>query len=69
MLLLLLLLNKKSHWNSTDGTGSFNWRMKFQFVLPHPNPRLTLQIWDRDILSANDIVGEIILNLNRLQIK
>ena len=54
-----------SHWNSKDGTGSFNWRMKFPITLPHPNPRLKLQIWDKDLISSNDIICEAILNLSK----
>lgn len=54
-----------SHWNSKDGTGSFNWRMKFPLMLPYPNPRLKLQIWDKDLISADDIIAEAILNLSK----
>ena len=54
-----------SHWNSKDGCGSFNWRMKFPLLLPYPNPRLKIQIWDKDIVSSDDMICEAILNLSR----
>ena len=42
-----------THWNSKDGTGMFNWRMKFGTKIPGPNSRLKLQVWDRNVLTPN----------------
>eukprot|EP01006_Ploeotia_vitrea_P043964 TRINITY_DN66795_c5_g1_i1.p1 TRINITY_DN66795_c5_g1~~TRINITY_DN66795_c5_g1_i1.p1 ORF type:complete len:1371 (-),score=823.25 TRINITY_DN66795_c5_g1_i1:1409-5521(-) len=54
-----------SHWNSKDGSGSFNWRMKFPVVLPKTSSRLKIALWDKDLLSANDQLCEAIINLKR----
>ncbi len=43
--------------------------MKFPILLPTPNklwPRLRFQIWDRDILSANDALCETMIGLKGL---
>ena len=58
-----------THWRvGYDGDASFNWRCKWQTRLTHsPNDRLerlTLQVWDRDILSSNDAIGEAVLPLH-----
>lgn len=66
------------HWKSSDGTGMFNWRMKFPLQLPHPLPRLKVsslsttagdvyqvQIWDKDIASADDSIGECSVALDK----
>jgi len=51
------------HWRSEDGTGAFNWRMKFPVEWPTPIPTFKFQIWDKDIISPNDAIAEANLNL------
>ncbi|KAI9909986.1 hypothetical protein PsorP6_010790 [Peronosclerospora sorghi] len=51
------------HWRAKKGKGSFNWRFKFPVVLGHKQvntkmPYFHVQAWDKDILSANDAIGE-----------
>jgi hypothetical protein len=46
------------HWRAKNGTGSFNWRMKFNFTLPQKRPRLRISAWDQDIFGPNDAIGE-----------
>ena len=47
-----------THWRNQNGKASFNWRMKFRVKFPRPNYRLTLQIYDRDVFSGNDYIGD-----------
>lgn len=48
-----------THFRAASGKGSWNWRLKFSLTLPNPLSNiLTLQIWDKDILSGNDIISE-----------
>jgi len=54
------------HWRSEDGTGAFNWRMKFPITLPTHQNRFKLQIWDKDILNPNDAIAEANLNFKSL---
>lgn len=54
------------HWRSEDGKGAFNWRFVFPVTLPMRVPRLTLQVWDKDMLSPNDVVAEANVNLSSL---
>eukprot|EP01119_Soliformovum_irregulare_P020127 TRINITY_DN648_c0_g1_i1.p1 TRINITY_DN648_c0_g1~~TRINITY_DN648_c0_g1_i1.p1 ORF type:complete len:1282 (+),score=464.21 TRINITY_DN648_c0_g1_i1:141-3986(+) len=54
------------HWRSEDGTGAFNWRMKFPITLPTTQNRFKLQIWDKDILNPNDAIAEANLNFKSL---
>jgi len=55
-----------THWRSEDGTGEFNWRMKFPVTVPNPVPKLKLQVWDKDILNPNDAICEANLNMRPL---
>ena len=50
------------HWRS-PGDAEFNFRMVWPMALPEKSPRLFMQVWDADILSANDAIGETILTL------
>ena len=47
-----------THWRCQNGKGSFNWRMKFRVKFPRTNYRLTLQVYDRDVFSGNDYIGD-----------
>jgi hypothetical protein len=54
------------HWRAKNGTGSFNWRMKFNFTLPQKRPRLRISAWDQDIFGSNDAIGESQLPLTKI---
>ena len=45
----------------SEGFGSFNWRMKFliksEAYLDRNKYKLNLEIWDKDLLSANDYIA------------
>lgn len=58
-----------THWRSEDGNGSFNWRMKFPIIVPCKVPRFKIQIWDKDVLTPNDAIGECNLNLRPFYMK
>ena len=50
------------HYNSKDGKGEFNWRMKFRIALPCEFPRLKFQVYDYSPFGTT-IIGENILSL------
>lgn len=58
-----------THWRCR-GTGSFNWRWKIPIALPiDPNKdygmdRFVIQLWDRDLIGSNDLIGECEIDLN-----
>ena len=52
-----------THWNSKDGQGLFNWRLKYPITVPNPKPRFKLQVWDRNVLTPNGAICEANLNL------
>lgn len=59
------------HWRTKTGIGNFNWRLnyKMQFQLtkkPSSWPRLALSVWDKDIIAADDAIGEVTVPLQRL---
>ncbi|CAM9162703.1 unnamed protein product [Scytosiphon promiscuus] len=62
-----------THWRCKNGKGSWNYRLKFDVDLPLKSPehgRLALQqMWDRDVLSANDIIAETSIDLYRWFLK
>ena len=47
----------------SPGDAEFNWRMTWPLALPEKDPRLFLLLWDADILSADDAIGEAQLTL------
>jgi len=52
-----------THWRAKKGKASFNWRMKFDVLLGHNTramkfPYMHIQLWDRDIIKWNDVIGE-----------
>jgi Ca2+-dependent lipid-binding protein len=51
-----------THWRCQNGTASFNWRMKFPYTVDPNNDTdniLTIQCYDRDVISSNDLIGQI----------
>ena len=54
-----------THWFST-GAAEFNWRMIWPVFLPEEVPRLFMQVWDQDIIGADDAIGEAELNLKSM---
>lgn len=55
------------HYRTKTGTGNFNWRMQWPVVLPTPIwPRLSMHIWDKEILCPNVAIGETVIPLKRL---
>ena len=55
-----------THWRAKDGKASWNWRLKFPCTLTDSMKyqRLTLQLWDKDILTSDYMIGDATLNLD-----
>lgn len=51
------------HYRSMNGEGSFNYRLLFDIQNPSPSQRLNLQVWDADLFSGNDFIGDTSINL------
>jgi len=51
-------LRTDTHFRSTNGKGSFNWRLVFKTVLPQEKQRISFKIWDKDLLSSSDYISE-----------
>ena len=53
-----------THWRCTTGEASFNYRVLFNFKSPSRSRveseayKLKLQIYDRDVLSGNDLIPQ-----------
>ena len=47
-----------THYRAARGRASWNWRMTFPIMLPQEANILTVQLWDKDILSGNDFISE-----------
>jgi len=54
-----------THFRCTTGKASFNYRLKFTVNDKRKNGyQLNLQVYDKDFFSANEILGETVLDLN-----
>jgi len=51
-------LRTDTHFRSTNGKGSFNWRLVFKTTLPQEKNRISFKLWDKDLLSKNDYISE-----------
>ena len=59
-----------THWRAKKGKGSFNWRLKFPVVLSNRSrtmkfPYLHVELWDKDVVKWNDMLGSTQINLGR----
>ena len=54
------------HDGVRDGSGKFNWRMKYQVQVPCKHPRLRVQIYDHDMFSLDGFACETVINLETL---
>ena len=55
-----------THYRCSDGKASFNYRMLFKHFFPRSDSNdynLTIQIYDRDLLTSNDVIGETMINI------
>lgn len=55
-----------THWRVFDGKCSFNWRLIIPIKSKWSNYNLTLQAWDRDIISSNELLGEFVVDIGPL---
>ena len=59
-----------THW-ACRSVGNFNYRFKYKVAYP-PKPEdmysdiYTIQIWDRDLIGYNNLIGETRINLNQI---
>ena len=54
------------HWRCSTGRASWNYRLKFPLTLPLKAPefaRLHVQVWDKDVVKWNDVIGETQIDL------
>ena len=54
------------HYRCSTGQGSFNWRMKIPVEFPRNKFHLTLQTFDKDILSKDDFICSATLNISQI---
>ena len=58
-----------THWRCRN-KGSFNWRWKFDVMLPvdenknYGEDRFMMQLYDRDLIGGDDLIGETEIDLN-----
>ena len=52
-----------THYRCMNGKGSFNYRLHFDVENPSKTQILSLQVWDADLFSKNDFIGDSSLNL------
>lgn len=54
-----------THFRAQNGSGSFNWRMVWDAILPLSDPTITFQVWDKDFFSPNDFIAEATLSFQK----
>uniref|UniRef100_H3HD60 C2 domain-containing protein n=1 Tax=Phytophthora ramorum TaxID=164328 RepID=H3HD60_PHYRM len=55
-----------THWRCANGKPCWNWRLVMKTEFPPRSPemaRLHIQLWDKDVLKWNDVLGEAQLDL------
>ncbi|KAF4030285.1 C2 domain [Phytophthora infestans] len=55
-----------THWRCSNGKPCWNWRLVMKTEFPPRSPelaRLHVQLWDKDVLKWNDVLGEAQLDL------
>jgi C2 domain len=52
-----------THYRCSNGKASFNYRLLYTLAHPRKDYTLTVQLYDRDLLSSNDIMGEASINI------
>lgn len=55
-----------THWRSQDGCPDFEYRLIFRIKIPRKHYTFTLQLYDKDILKSNDMIGEAQIDLEEL---
>jgi len=58
-----------THWRAKYGKGSWNWRLIFPFELNGifaQKSNFKMSLWDQDIFSANDSIGEAIMSFDMI---
>ena len=55
-----------THWRAKKGRGSFNWRSVFDVELPLASPRLTIQVWDHDLIAPDAYISQGGVDLSEL---
>jgi len=56
-----------THWRSTNGKGSFNWRIATPITLPAtPEDMVTITVWDKDIVMPNEYIAEMTIPIHEL---
>jgi hypothetical protein len=55
-----------THYRCQKGAGSWNWRMKFPVSLPFPHNVVNIQVWDKDLFSSNDFIGDAVIEFNEI---
>ena len=68
-----LMQETDTHWRSSNGKGSFNWRCLFDIELPQHSrspARLSIKGWDKDPMTfSSDLIGYTEINLNHTLFK
>lgn len=57
-----------THFRCTDGKPDFQYRLKYKVNYPHPNKlhEFTIQAYDRDFFSSNEMFGSAAFPLGEL---
>eukprot|EP01006_Ploeotia_vitrea_P045078 TRINITY_DN66894_c5_g6_i1.p1 TRINITY_DN66894_c5_g6~~TRINITY_DN66894_c5_g6_i1.p1 ORF type:complete len:1357 (-),score=756.79 TRINITY_DN66894_c5_g6_i1:54-4124(-) len=50
-------------WYSSGGEAEWNYRMVYRVTLPCKVPRMKISIWDENITSSDESIGEVLYNL------
>ena len=53
-----------THYRCGTGAASFNYRLLYKVMYPRKDYNFTVQLYDRDLLSSNEIIGSTSINLS-----
>ena len=55
-----------THFRNQDGHCSWNYRMLHKINYPNKNSKLTVQVYDRDLFTSNELIGDSVIDLKPL---
>mmetsp|Transcript_46970 Transcript_46970/g.87454 ORF Transcript_46970/g.87454 Transcript_46970/m.87454 type:complete len:1286 (-) Transcript_46970:123-3980(-) len=61
----ILTQETDTHYGCDDETATFNWRWLFDIQIPCQDPRLSIMMWDHNLVSSSEPIADATMDLSR----